>query len=148
MQADEVTYPLHIILRRLERGLLDGSLHTGLYQGSACRNGKAVLGRESKFAAAVRAGTATPRVLITMGSEEQTPDPKYAARFGLDFEQQAAQIRRHRMVDNARELTERLKALRGSGAFEVEAYTVFPKQRHNIAAWSGLAHAVSFAFPR
>jgi predicted alpha/beta superfamily hydrolase len=111
-------------------------------------NGKAVLGGESKFADAVRAGTATPRVLITMGSEEQTPDPKYAARFGLDFEQQAAQIRRHRMVDNARELTERLKALRGSGAFEVEEYTVFPKQRHNIAAWSGLARAVSFAFPR
>ncbi len=66
-------------------------------------NRKAVLGGESKFADAVRAGTATPRVLITMGSEEQTPDPKYAARFGLDFEQHAAQIRRHRMVDNARE---------------------------------------------
>jgi predicted alpha/beta superfamily hydrolase len=111
-------------------------------------NGKAVLGGESKFAAAVRAGTATPRVLITMGSEEQTPDPNYAARFGLDSEQQAAQIRRHRMVDNARELTERLKALRGSGAFEVEEYSVFPRQHHNIAAWSALARGVSFAFPR
>jgi predicted alpha/beta superfamily hydrolase len=111
-------------------------------------NGKAVLGGESKFAAAVRAGTATPRVLITVGSEEQTPDPTYAVRFGLDFEQQAAQIRRHRMVDNARELTERLKALRGSGAFEVEEYSVFPKQHHNIAAWSALARGVSFAFPR
>jgi predicted alpha/beta superfamily hydrolase len=111
-------------------------------------NGKAVLAGESKFAAAVRAGTATPRVLITMGGEEQTPDPKYAVRFGLDIEHQAAQIRRHRMIDNARELTERLKALRGSDAFEVEEYSVFPKQHHNIAAWSALARGVSFAFPR
>jgi predicted alpha/beta superfamily hydrolase len=109
---------------------------------------KAVLGGEAKFTDAVQAGTATPRVLITMGSEEQTPDPKYAAKFGLDFEEQAALVRKHRMVENARELTGRLKALRGSGAFEVEEYTVFPRQHHNIAAWPALGRAVSFAFPR
>lgn len=109
---------------------------------------KAVLGGEAKFADAVRAGTVTPRVLITMGGEEQTPDLKYAARFGLDFEDQAERLRQQRMVDNARELTDRLKALRGSGAFEVEEYEVFPKQHHNIAAWSALARAVPFAFPR
>jgi ferri-bacillibactin esterase len=111
-------------------------------------NGKAVLDGESRFAGAVRAGMAQPRILITMGSEEQAPDPSYAEKFGLDSEKYAALLRRHRMVDNARELTERLRALRGSGAFEVEEYAVFPKQRHNIAAWPALGRAVSFAFPR
>lgn len=109
---------------------------------------KAVLAGESRFADAVRAGTATPRVLITMGSEEETPDPSYAAKFGLDFAEEAARLHQHRMVENARELVARLKALRGSGAFEVEEYALFPKQRHNIAAWPALGRAVSFAFPR
>ena len=52
------------------------------------------------------------------------------------------------MVDNARELTEGLQALSGSGAFKVAEYTVFPKQHHNIAACPPFARAVSFAFPR
>jgi len=109
---------------------------------------KAVLAGEAQFADAVRAGTATPRILITMGSEEETPDPKYAAKLGLDFTEEAARLRKHRMVENARELTARLQALRGSGAFEVADYALFPMQRHNIAAWPALGRAISFAFPR
>jgi predicted alpha/beta superfamily hydrolase len=108
---------------------------------------EAVLAGEAKFADAVRAGTATPRVLVTIGSEEQTPDPKVAAAFSLDFAEYAAHIRKHRMVENARELTNRLNALPGSGDFEVE-YAVFPGQSHGIAPWPALGRAVSFAFRR
>lgn len=106
---------------------------------------EAVLGGEGKFADAVCAGTAKPRVLVTMGSEEQTADPKVAARFSLDSAEFVTQVGRHRMVDNARELTERLKALSGSGDFEIE-YAVFPAQSHGIAPWPALGRAVSFAF--
>jgi uncharacterized protein len=108
---------------------------------------EAVLVGEAKFAAAVRAGMATPRVLVTIGSEEQTPDPKVAAGFSLDFAEYAAGIRRHRMVENARELAARLNALPGSGDFEVE-YAVFPEQSHGIAPWAALGRAVPFAFRR
>ena len=111
-------------------------------------NGRAVLAGETKFARAVGAGTANPRVLITMGSEEETPDPRCAEKSGLDSAEQAALVRRHRMVENARELTERLKALRGSRAFEVAEYVLFPKQHHDGAAWPALGRAVAFAFAR
>ena len=108
---------------------------------------KAVLRGESKLADAVRAGTAKPRLLVTMGSEEQTADPKVAAQFSLDAAEFVAQVGRHRMVDNARELTERLNALAAPGDFEVE-YAVFPEQSHGIAPWPALGRAVSFAFRR
>ena len=110
-------------------------------------NRKAVLAGEARLADAVRAGKASPRVLLTMGSEEQTPDPKIASKYGLDFAEYAARMQKHRMVDNARELTERLKALRGEGGFEVEDYTVFDKQDHGISPWPALGRAISFAFP-
>jgi uncharacterized protein len=109
--------------------------------------GRAVLDGEAKFGDDVRAGTVAPRVLITMGSEEQTPDPKYAARFGVRLEDHTAHVRRLRMVDNARELTERLKALCRPGGLEVEEYAVFSRQHHNVAAWPALGRAISFAFP-
>ena len=110
-------------------------------------NEKAVLAAEASFGEAVRAGTAGPRVLITMGGEEETPDPRIAARSKLDFGRYAALLRKHRMVESARELTERLKAMRGSGGFEVEDYAPFPKQGHGISPWPALGRAVVFAFP-
>lgn len=111
-------------------------------------NNKAVLKGEAKFAEAVRAGSVSPRVLITMGAEEETADPTIAEKDSLDFTEYAARIRRHRMVGNARELTERLRALRGTGAFEVEEFTVFLRQDHGTSPWPALGRAVSFAFPR
>lgn len=108
---------------------------------------KAVLAGESKFAQAVEIGTASPRVLITMGSEEETANPHCAAQLGIEFEQLVKRLREARMVENARELTQRLKALRGSGAFEVEEYALFAKQDHGISVWPALGRAISFAFP-
>lgn len=108
---------------------------------------RAVLGGELKFADAVRRGVAAPRVLITMGSEEQTADANIAAKAALEFSDYSLRIGRNRMVDNARELVERLRCLRGSGDFHVEEYVVFPKQGHNISAWPALGRAIEFAFP-
>lgn len=109
---------------------------------------QAVLRNEAKFAEAVRAGVAAPRVLITAGSEEQTADPKVAAKLAMDAAEYALRIGKTRMVENARELTERLKALPGSGGFEVEEYAVFAKQDHGLSPWPALGRAVSFAFPQ
>lgn len=106
---------------------------------------KAVLANEEKFLAAVNAGNVSPRVLVTMGSEEERPIPVPA---GLKMEQAEldARIRRNRMVENARELTARLQALRGSNGYQVEDYAVFPKQGHGHAPWPALGRAIEFAF--
>lgn len=110
-------------------------------------NDKAVLAGEAGFAEAVRTAKAAPRVLVTMGSEEETPDPKVAARLKVDFAHYTALVRKQRMVGNARELAARLQALRGSGAFEVDDFALFPKQNHSTSPWPALGRAVAFAFP-
>lgn len=107
-------------------------------------NDKAVLSGEARLAEAVRAGKVKARVLITMGSEED--DPRIAARFDVDIDRYAALLRKHRMIENARELIGRLKALRAGKGFEVEDYAIFPKQDHRTAPWPALGRAVSFAF--
>lgn len=107
---------------------------------------KAVLKNEGKFSDAVRAGIAAPRVLVTMGSEEEEVDSKAAEKLGMDLEECRDRVRRARMIENAREFTERLKSLRGSTEYEVEDYVVFPKQGHSIAAWPALGRGVPFAF--
>jgi ferri-bacillibactin esterase len=110
-------------------------------------NEKSVLSGETRFAEAVRAGNASPRLLVTMGSEEERADPELAAKCEMDLPEYEALVRKHRMVENARELTERLKGLSGSGHFTVEEYAVFPKQDHWNSLWPALGRAVSFAFP-
>jgi predicted alpha/beta superfamily hydrolase len=106
-------------------------------------NDKAVLLGEAGLRDAVRAG-ARPRVLITMGSEEQTPDPKVAASVSLDADEFAAGVRKARMVDNARELTERLRALPPDGCLDVE-FALFAEQSHGIAPWPAIGRTISFA---
>jgi predicted alpha/beta superfamily hydrolase len=110
-------------------------------------NRKVVLAGEAKFSAAVRAGQATPRVLITMGATEDVVEAKLGAKLGIDPVQFEAMIRDARMVENARELTQRLQALRGSAAYEVEDYALFDKQGHGISPWPALGRAIDFAFP-
>lgn len=108
---------------------------------------KAVLEGERKFGDMLSAGLTAPRVLITMGSEEETADPRIAGRFTVGFQEYAALVRKHRMVENARELTERLRALYAPGECKVEEFVVFPKQDHGLSPWPALGRAVSFAFP-
>lgn len=108
---------------------------------------RAVLDGERGFSDAVRKGKVSSRVLVTMGGEEQTADLKIAAKLGMDLAEYAGHVCEYRMVENARELTERLRALQGRQNFAVEEYVVFPGQHHGISPWPALGRAVSFAFP-
>lgn len=111
-------------------------------------NRKAVLANEAKFSAAVRGGAANPRVLITMGGEEDVATPELARQFGLEPTQFAEMVRNARMVENGRELTARLQGLPNKGDFQVEDYVVFPGQGHGISPWPALGRAIAFAFQR
>lgn len=111
-------------------------------------NRRAVLANEARFSAAVRRGTASPRVLVTMGSEEDVASLALAAKLGLDPAKLEAHLQNARMVENARELTLRLQALRGSSTYQVEDYAVFSKQGHAISPWPALGRAIVFAFPQ
>jgi len=109
-------------------------------------NNKEVLADEAKFETAVRSGQASPRVLVTMGSEESTPPAAVPPSWGLDAAVLAAQVRQTHMVDNGRQLVERLKAVHGSVNYVVEDYAVFEKLSHGLAPWPALARGISFAF--
>jgi predicted alpha/beta superfamily hydrolase len=110
-------------------------------------NDKAVLADEPKFADAVGSGRASPRVLVTIGSDESTVPNPIPASWGVTRAALEARWRKIRMVDNARELTARLKALHGTSNYHVEDFAVFDKQAHTLSAWPALARGVSFAFP-
>ena len=107
---------------------------------------RAVLAGEARFADAVRAGTVAPRVLVTVGGEEQQADPGMAAKLALDVGEYSTWIRSARMVEDAQELTERLRSLRGTGEFKVAQCAVFRNQHHNTSAWPALGLGVLFAF--
>lgn len=109
-------------------------------------NNRVVLKGEAAFVEAVKAGKATPRVLVTMGSEESVP-PKGPIP-GMDAKTVAAMIARSNMVDNARQLTSRLQAVKGAAGYEVGDYAVFADQGHGISVWPAIGRAVEFAFQR
>ncbi|VVE14143.1 Ferri-bacillibactin esterase BesA [Pandoraea horticolens] len=105
----------------------------------------AVMVNEPAFSAAVNAGTTSPRVLITMGADEdclKTIPPSIT----LTREELEARIREMRMVENARDLCTKLQTCRGSGAYVVADYAVFPEQGHTISPWPALGRAIDFAF--
>ena len=97
-----------------------------------------VLDREARFSRRVSAGETAPRVLITVGGEEDS-----VARLPPHV---AAQISRLRMVGNACELAQRLKALHGVRGYEVADCAIFPMQDHGLSVWPAMGRAVSFAF--
>jgi len=109
-------------------------------------NKNEVLKDEAKFAAAVNSGQARPRVLVTMGSEESTLPNPLPAVWHTDPVSAAAILKKSRMVENARELVARLKALHGAPGYEVADYAVFDHEDHGAASWSALARGVPFAF--
>jgi predicted alpha/beta superfamily hydrolase len=106
---------------------------------------KVVLANEEKFSAAVVAGAVSPRVLVTIGSEEETAKP-VPAGFGMDQAELDARVRSARAIGNARDLTARLQALRGSNGYQVEDFAIFAKQGHGLAPWPALGRAIDFAF--
>ena len=105
-----------------------------------------VLKDEPAFAAKVRSGAVSPRVMITVGGREE--DPPSAAQLppGVTPAQVKALVGRARMIGNGREVAARLKALKGKPPYEVATYQVFPGQGHGISAWSALAAGIAFAY--
>lgn len=101
--------------------------------------------KEPAFVETVKAGNASPRVLVTVGSLEDTPQ-ELPPEWGVDPESNAAWYRMARMIENAGDLVTRLKALHGGPRYEVADYVVFDHERHGEATWSALARGIPFAF--
>jgi predicted alpha/beta superfamily hydrolase len=80
---------------------------------------------EASFASAVRAGRASPRILITSDEWEQPKgDPD-------------------RMVDNARELATRLEEIKGPAGYDVR-YVLFPSETHVTGIPASTSRGVAF----
>lgn len=108
-------------------------------------NNRAVLADTAAFAATIRAGRATPMVLVAMGGDESKA-VRYPKSFGFDTLEFDAYIRKARMVDNAADLVAWLKSLHGPPGYFVEDYALFEHEDHGAAPWSALARGVPFAF--
>jgi predicted alpha/beta superfamily hydrolase len=106
----------------------------------------AVLAKEAAFSAKVTSGAARPRVLITVGAEEAQV-PKLPASMDAALPRLKMMVAKARMVGNACDLAQRLKALHGAPPYEVADCAVFANQGHNISPWPALGRAVTFAFP-
>ena len=109
---------------------------------------RAVLAKEPAFDAAIAAGKATPRVLITVGADEED-GTKIPATMTAHRAELAALLKKDRMVGNACDLAAGiyLQTLHGAPGYEVADCAVFPHQEHGISVWPAIGRAVSFAFP-
>jgi uncharacterized protein len=104
---------------------------------------RAVLKDEAAFSAAVTAGRAKPRVLILAAGYEQTV-PKGTPPPGYTREAMEKLIPAARMVDNARELAQRLSALKGSAPYEVQ-FHLFEGESHTTVIPASVSRAIDFA---
>ena len=103
---------------------------------------RALLAGEADFARRIEAGEAAPRVLVTIGGEEQslprTLPPGYTEESLTELMMSA------RMVDNARELGARLAALKGADGY-VARFHQFEGEDHLTAMAGSIARALDFA---
>jgi predicted alpha/beta superfamily hydrolase len=109
-------------------------------------NNKKVLADEPKFAAAVSSGKASPRVLVTMGSEESTPPNPVPASWKMTSAEITAILKHARMVENARDFVAWLKTVHGGPGYVVADYKPFDDLDHGAASWAALARGIPFAF--
>ena len=122
--------------------------HPDAYQGlfigspSIWWNEREVLKGEAGFAAAVRAGKAAPRILITSAEWEQGEGGPRTPRSGPALKGS----NESRMVDNARELAGRLKALKGAPGYQVD-YAVFAEETHVSGMPAAYSRGANFLYP-
>jgi predicted alpha/beta superfamily hydrolase len=105
--------------------------------------GRAVLKNEAAFDAAVAGGRAAPRILVTVGAEEETV-PKLPPEYEKMLPQVKAEIEKARMVGNACDLAARLKALHGAPGYAVADCAVFQNLGHQLSPWPAIARTVAF----
>ena len=107
-------------------------------------NDREVLAGEGALAAAVKAGKASPRILITSDTWEQDAASPDIPASGPGRKLGLAQMYAARMVDNARELAGRLKALAGPAGYEVR-YALFADETHLTGMPAATSRGVAFA---
>jgi len=105
---------------------------------------KVVLKGEADFTKKVLVGAVAPRVLITVGGLEQHTPAVLLPGMGLKQEEVDARVKKHRMVDNAVELGQRLSALKGAPGYEVNT-VVFADETHDSVEQAAVSRAVYFA---
>ncbi len=106
-------------------------------------NDREVLKNEAAFRALVTAGKTAPRILITSNEWEQFAGSPSLPPPSAERHPVLAENTRERMVDNARDLANRLKALKGSKGYEVR-YTLFPQETH-LSGWAGaISRGITF----
>jgi predicted alpha/beta superfamily hydrolase len=108
---------------------------------------RAVLAGEPDFARAIRAGTAAPRVLITADSWEQGDGNPTLPKSGPERQAAIAAGAKARMVDNARELAERLATITGKPPYEVR-FRLIPEAGHAEGAPTSATRGLGFIFER
>jgi len=108
-------------------------------------NNQELLQKEPAFAAAVRAGKISTRLLVTSGQWEQDAN---APGLPTDPAKRAAQLKEMaeaKMVDNARALAGRLAALKGAPGYRVR-YVLFPEETHLTGIPAATSRGVAFSF--
>lgn len=106
-------------------------------------NDREVLKHEAAFGALVNAGTVAPRILITSGEWEQGEGSPSLPPPGPDRVAALAELGEFRMVDNARDLATRLKALEGGSSYTVR-YSLFLEETHLSGIAAALSRGVTF----
>lgn len=104
---------------------------------------RAVLKNEAAFSEAVNAGRVSPRVLILAAAYEQTV-PKGPVPAPYTPESLAKAMAEARMVDNARELGQRLSALKGVPPYEA-SFHLFEGESHTTVVPASVSRAIDFA---
>ena len=104
---------------------------------------RSVLKEEPGFVAAVTAGKCSPRLLILVASEEQSI-PKGPLPNGMTLDQIKKLIPEARMIDNARELADRLRGLQGKPPYEV-SFHLFEGESHSTVIPASISRALDFA---
>lgn len=104
-------------------------------------NERDVLRHEAGFVRAVQAGEASPRVLITVGDQEQAAPRRLPP--GMNPQDVEALIGEGRMVDNAWELGSRLEKLTADGYHA--CFHAFENEDHLTGLAASIGRALDFA---
>ena len=104
-------------------------------------NHREVLKDEPAFEAAVTAGKATPRILITSGGLEETP-----LGVGAPDTPEMRKLVHERRHDRHRQggLADRLEGLAGAPGYQVR-YVLFDGEGHNEGEAAAMSRAINFA---
>jgi predicted alpha/beta superfamily hydrolase len=105
-------------------------------------NNRALLEDEAGFVAKVVGGEGAPRCLIMIGAEEQAMPAVIPPT--MTAEMLEVMLAQARMVDNARELAERLGAVAGGPGYTVR-YTAFDAEDHMSVVPGAISRALVFA---